>query len=510
MVILVAILLRFVNLEHKIFWQDESAVAMYEAGYSFADLESLYGDERELQPQDIRRLTLITWDRGFADTLTSLADDNPQIAPLYPVLARAWRLAVGDSVGLLRALSALLSVLMVLSLAYLALELTHEPRVAWLAAALAAVSPFHQLYAQEAREYSLWAMLICLSSALLLRALRGRQRADWAVYALSMTAGLYTHLLFGLVLVAHTVYLIGVSGFRRAEEGLSRRDVLGFVGASAIGLLAFAPWLAVMAQHWTRLRQQTDWTAGPYLRLNLAPQWLIDLCHLLVDQPNQVGGSEMTLFRLVAGYGVACLLGYSLVWLIETTPRRTWLFVASLTLVPWAPLALIDLVRGGVLSTIERYLTPTYLGLELALAVVAAHKLCQHGRSARFWSVLLGVLLVWGLLGDMRLTQVQFVRTKGDNDALIAASEVVNPLPHPVLMVNMWRTAPYTLLVLGRLFDDDTQLRLIYDHSPTLVPDRTGSPLYILNPSPLIRQRLAAAGEPVRDVDFADLIQVRP
>ncbi|MCW5854059.1 MAG: hypothetical protein KIT87_28590, partial [Anaerolineae bacterium] len=118
---------------------------------------------------------------------------------------------------------------------------------------------------------------------------------------------------------------------------------------------------------------------------------------------------------------------------------------------------------------------------------------------------------VWGLLGDVRLTQVRFVRTKGDNDALIAASEVINPLSRPLLMVNMWRTAPYTFLVMGRLFDDDTQLRLIYDHSLTLVPEPTdGEALYILNPSPVIRQRLAAAGEPVRDLDFADLIQVRP
>lgn len=38
--------------------------------------------------------------------------------------------------------------------------------------ALIAVSPFHVLYAQEAREYSLWTVTILLSSAALLRAMR--------------------------------------------------------------------------------------------------------------------------------------------------------------------------------------------------------------------------------------------------------------------------------------------------------------------------------------------------
>jgi len=37
----------------------------------------------------------------------------------------------------------------------------------WIAIALIAVSPFHILYAQEAREYSLWTVTIALSSAAL-------------------------------------------------------------------------------------------------------------------------------------------------------------------------------------------------------------------------------------------------------------------------------------------------------------------------------------------------------
>ena len=118
---------------------------------------------------------------------------------------------------------------------------------------------------------------------------------------------------------------------------------------------------------------------------------------------------------------------------------------------------------------------------------------------------------MWGLLGDMRLTQVRFVRSKGDNEPLMAAARVVNPQPHPLLMVNMWRTAPYTFLVMGRLFDDDTQLRLIYDQSQRLMPEQTPTGgLYILNPSPVIRERLATAGEPVLNLDFADLLQVGP
>ena len=508
--IVVGLLLRFVNLETKLFWQDESAVALYEAGYGITELESLFGDAGELQPPAIRRLMLMTPGRGFSDTLRSLAEDNPQIAPLYPLLARAWRLAVGDSVGRLRALSALLSGLAVIGLAGLTVELTGDRRAAWLAAALAAVAPFHQVYAQEAREYSLWALWTCLASWALLRALRLRRPAAWALYAASAAVGLYTHLFSGLVLLAHTVYVVGVGQVGRSVEPAARRDLAAFAAASAFGLLTFAPWLAVIAQHWPRLSEQTHWTAGPLPRLNLAAEWLIDLCHLLVDQPNQVGGSEMSLFRLIAGYLAACLLGYSLVWTVETAPRRVWPFVLSLTLVPWLPLVAVDLLRGGVLSTTERYLTPSYLGLELALALLAAHTWGEPRRSARVWSLLIGLLLLWGVVGDMRLTQIRFVRSKGDNAALLAAAEVVNPQRQPLLLVNRWRTAPYTWLVMGRLFDDDTRFRLVADDSPSLLPDAAEpGPVYLLNPSPALLQRLTDLGEPVVAHDGADLVQVR-
>ena len=79
-----------------------------------------------------------------------------------------------------------------------------------MAVVLVSVSPFHVLYSQEARQYSLWTVIILLSSGMLLRALSSRTKFLWILYAVTVALGLYIHSLFALVITAHGVYVIGI------------------------------------------------------------------------------------------------------------------------------------------------------------------------------------------------------------------------------------------------------------------------------------------------------------
>ena len=112
---------------------------------------------------------------------------------------------------------------------------------------LAAVSPFHLWYGQEARMYTLVALLAVLSSYALLRwaeetGPRARLRR-LAVYAGVTAAFLSTHYFAALLLPVHGLVLVG---------GVRRRRKLAFALVS-IGLLAVAGVIAVAA--WLILRQ---------------------------------------------------------------------------------------------------------------------------------------------------------------------------------------------------------------------------------------------------------------
>lgn len=71
-----------------------------------------------------------------------------------------------------------------------------------------AVSRPHVLYAQEARQYSLWTVTILLSNAAFLQALRVKNTGSWVIYGMTMVLGLYSHSLSVLMEIMHSVYLL--------------------------------------------------------------------------------------------------------------------------------------------------------------------------------------------------------------------------------------------------------------------------------------------------------------
>jgi uncharacterized membrane protein len=147
------------------------------------------------------------------DTVKGLALEEPQLAPLYFIATRFWVQLFGDSVAVTRSISAVFSLLALPCMYWLCLELFESSLTAWLAVSLLAVSPFQIVYAQEARPYSLFVLIILLSGAALLRGMRLKTNSSWAIYAATVALGFYSHLLFALVVLGHGIYVVNLGKF---------------------------------------------------------------------------------------------------------------------------------------------------------------------------------------------------------------------------------------------------------------------------------------------------------
>jgi mannosyltransferase len=182
-------------------------------------------------------------DRPLGDIPDALRKDGSP--PLYYLLLHAWMRVAGTSEEATRALSVACALLAV-PVAWWAGRMLFGTRTAWMAAVLAATSPFLTQYAQEARMYALAALLALFASAAFARgfAMDGsaRERRPWAIgYAVSLAAMLYTHnwaLFFGAACGAVWLYLVA------RAPGAERRDLLltgavGFGGALAL----YLPWI---------------------------------------------------------------------------------------------------------------------------------------------------------------------------------------------------------------------------------------------------------------------------
>jgi len=251
LVLLVAFCLRLFNLAGKEIWYDEAFAALY----AEKDLGSIvYG------------------------TITPVEGAAADIHPLlYYFFLHGW-MEIGQSPLVLRFPSVAFGLLAIPLLARLGREL-FDTKTAILAALLAAVSPFHIWYSQEARMYSLLCLVSLASIYFFVRACKGDIWRDWAVFAILTGLSLYVHNLAFLVPV--TLILVTVAS--RRWNTLKRLIV-----ASVIAATIFLPWLMLVPGQLAKVRQ-AYWvpTPGPtelvrtllVFTFNLPlPQWLLPLC----------------------------------------------------------------------------------------------------------------------------------------------------------------------------------------------------------------------------------------
>jgi len=163
-------------------------------------------------------VTVSLLDRGFGEMLDAIPES--EATPyLYYVLAWPWAQVFGLGEVGLRSLSALAGTA-VIPVAYGAGASLVSRRVGLVTAALVAVHPFLVWYSQEARAYSLLALLAAGSVLFFARALDGRRYslAGWAVVSALAIA---THYFAVFLVAAEALWLVWRSGRRAAALAAS-------------------------------------------------------------------------------------------------------------------------------------------------------------------------------------------------------------------------------------------------------------------------------------------------
>jgi uncharacterized membrane protein len=430
---------RFCNLGRMVYWYDEAYTSLWISGFHWSEATDDLAN-REVTPRDILRYQRIHPDRTVVDTVRSLADYDPHHPPLYYALVRIWAGLAGDSVASVRLFSALASVL-VLPLIYWLCRLLFERRsVAWAAVALVAVSPFHILYAREARQYSLWMVLTLLSTLALLHATNSRSLRAWCAYSLTVAAGLYVHLLFFTVLAAHGMY-IGLAGLQPwpPRAGKLLREYEAFVVSSLVGLLLFMPWGYMLLHNTSKSATLLSWFRNPTHPLLLLSRWGFDYSVLFLDTDcsGRFADASSVSTLTVRVLQVFILLGlvYAVWFIWRKAQRRTALLVLTLIGGPFLVLAAADFVLGGWGSAVARFLAPSYLGVHIAVA----HLLATKTDSARnpAWAIAGASLLLAGTLSCVMIVQAERWWHKTTNYYTPEVTSVINQSSHPLLITPM-------------------------------------------------------------------------
>jgi len=292
----------------------------------------------------------------------------PEQHPFYYLVAKVWLSLFGTTEAALRSLSLLFGVVTIPLFFILVRDLLGKVQ-GCAAALLLASSPFWLYYSQEGRMYTLLVFLVVWASILAFKEMRTQDLKEvglpWAYWCVAIV-GMYTHVFFAFVVLAHAVaMLIRSSDWR---HNVSRALLMGFPV-----LVAYLPWLWLIL---TNMPEGQSWK---------------NLTHVLFGVP-------YTLTRFAIGYGVlpanyrwkehvgesliedapflvVVILAHAILFIrggmvLAGCTRESRVFLASALLVPLlVPLALAPIM---ILSG-ERYflvVLPAYLSI-LSAGIVA-------------------------------------------------------------------------------------------------------------------------------------------
>jgi len=467
---------RFAHLGQKAIWYDEAFTLLAISGHTVTEVQQEVLNEGVIPVAALDKYQHLNPDRGINDTVRYLMTSDPQHPPLYYTVVRLWAQVFGDSTASVRSLSAAISLLIFPSVYWLCLELFESTVVGWVAIALMAVSPLQIFLAQDARQYGLWMVTILVSSAALLRTLRRETFLNWAIYALTLAVGLYTHLFTVLVAMAHGIYVASQQRFR------FNRTLANYLFGTTVGLFIFLPWIFVFITHIITAKQLTSHLS--FYKLDNP----FDLIAILLTQITRIFFDinlssytplvnksfweiGHTYYSIIAGIFSLILISSILDLFYKERLTRFSLFLIFLGAVPSICLLLPDLILGGIRSTVFRYQLPLYLSLQIAVAyILGVHIFSEKHWQQKIWQCLMVGFLLAGLVSDVMLFKADTWWLQIGNQYSLATAKYINKFDNSLLLSSNHIYNIGSLLILNHLLNSNVNLLIVQDHYLPLLP----------------------------------------
>ncbi|HRA64513.1 MAG TPA: glycosyltransferase family 39 protein [Caldilinea sp.] len=322
------------------------------------DFQSLWYDEG---------VTAAVAHQGLAELTRWTANDIQP--PLYYYVVAVWGQGAGWSEWALRFPTAWFATLTAPLLAALTLRLSRSLRAALLAALFAALHPLLVYYAQEARMYAQLTTLGVLAAYLLLRLADDPAPAwwRWGAFVAVAVAAVYTHY-FAIFLLIGLAAAFVVDLLLWSPRLAARRKLWRLLGAGALVLLLYTPWLRAI---FSQLRGDRSYWEGA-LKLHEA------FADIAISFTSGETVFEWIARWLLLGYGLVTVIAVARLWRGRAAARRTLLYAGCWLLTPVVAVLLLAL---AIPKFNARYVMEALPGLLLIWA--GGFGMEDEGRGAR-------------------------------------------------------------------------------------------------------------------------------
>lgn len=448
-VILLGVFFRFANLENKIVWHDEALTISRVSGYYAEEINKKIFNGKTILLDELKQYQEKNTQSRNLDIIKILATDNPQHPPVYYLLLRLWGNLWGFSIETLRSLSALWGILLLPAIYFLCRELEKNRLTGFIATAIIAVSPLHILYAQEAREYSLWTLSIVISSITFFKALKNKTALSWIVYSICSLISIY--------IFPFSLFIFFGQGFYvwLKEKHRFTKTVRHFLISCLFAIAGAFPWLWLIFINWDE--SGSVWTTTKINHFSLVNRWGENIYKLFILNTTDNKAAYFLILSFIL-LTIVC----SFVTLVKQEKRDVLLYIIILAMIFFLPLAGVDLVFGGQRSISSRYVIPSLLGIQIAVAFSLNCWLkSQQIFIRQIAYAIVTAIIIAGITSCAVNLPKNIAWSKGGSDYLIDAASIINQAKKPLVVGNSLGLNFGNILALSHLLEDDSKLLLV-------------------------------------------------
>jgi uncharacterized membrane protein len=376
-IVLIGTALKFYRLDNKLFWFDEICTVQHTSGIpdgKYPELIplneikniSFYNDLYHLNKQNF---TIGSQLKGlFSST---------QLTPLHYSFLIFWHRVVGDDNIDYRLFGVFIFIITLPFLFLLSRKLFKSNLAGWVAVSLYAVSPYINLFAQEARYYILWAFFIIVLHYLFLLLIQYNKIKWWIAYSLIAIMAIYTSFLSGIIILGHFIYVC-----------LLKKDLwLKYSINMLIILFVYSPWIYSIFINRNEIFTALSWHSAPENVPFFMPlmghilffvsifEFLIDYHIMFVD--NMIEFSPGIVFVFVLNSLVLMSLIIAFVYFFRRSQKKVIYFLLLMILPGFILFCVYDIVLNGITSWWWRYLIFNVIGIILGVTYFLYRKIEQ-------------------------------------------------------------------------------------------------------------------------------------
>lgn len=478
-IIIIGVFLRLYNLDYKIYWHDEVYTSLRVSGYDSEQLLNQLFNGNIITTEDLLSFQKLSANTPLSATINSLIK-HPEHPPLYYLLLRFWQdLFNHSSIFLNRSLSIIFSLLALPAIYFLAKELFNHKYTNLISVILVTLSPLQILYAQEAREYSLWMLVISLSILFLFKALKTNYYSYWLAYSLALTTNFYTSLLSFFLPIINFVYLILLRKFYPKKV---RQNLLLFTAISGI---LFIPWIIVIIINFDILIEKTSWTLKEESLSFLSHLWGLHFSSLFVD-------FGLPLFHWLNYIIITLtfsLIIYSFLFLRQHSQKPIWFYLLLLLFIPTMGLILPDIIIGGVRSSHTRYFFPAYIAIYLSIAYTIGRKIESQSKT---WLGIFASIIIISIISSIISLNSETWWNKVASYHNPAIARIINQSENPLVITEKFDINEGNIISISHKLKPETSLQLLNINTP-LIPHPQFKNIYVFNPSPELIKKIENA-----------------